>query len=837
MKNNRKKRSKNLKMRTKKPIKTKKINQHIASGFCAHSEYAYGDIKNPIKLYRGKKTGEKLCNYLENEAKRLYNMFPNNKKMDKLNDDEQKSHDEARNCYMCNGEFVEWDESKKDDKDFKKKFKNGRKVRDHCHYTGKYRGAAHSKCNLAYQLPKHIPVVFHNLSKYDSKHFIKDLAKKFGESGITVIAKNGEEYISFSVKVVVGSYIDKKGKSRNKTVELRFIDSLRFMPSSLDKLAAGLDDDDFKNLRKEFPDDKTFKLLRKKGVYPYEYIDSLKRFKETKLPNKDKFYSKLTKSGITDEMYEHAKNVWDAMEIKNMGEYHDIYLKTDVLLLADVFRNFRNTCLKNYDLDPAYFLTAPGLAWQACLKYTGVKLELLSDPNMVLMFEKGTRGGIVQAIKRYAEANNKYMGDKFDIKKLISYLMYLDENNLYGNPMSGKLPFGGFKWYKDFDASETDTSKLAEFISRKASEENKGYLLEVDVGYPKKLHDKHNDLPFLPEKMPIGKVDKLVPNLNDKEKYVVHINTLDQALKHGLILKKIHRIIQFDQKDWMKKYIEKNTELRKVAKNDFEKDFFKLMNNSVFGKTMENVRKHRNIKLVTNRKEFNKLVMKPVFNGSKKFGDDFFACEIKKTSVLMNKPIYLGQAILDISKTIMYEFHYDFMLPKYGDKVELCYMDTDSFVYHIKTEDVYKDFAPHVKKHFDTSNYSKDCGLPIEIGMNKKKLGMMKDELGGKIMTHFVTLGNKVYSYKTLSGDEVKKCKGTNKHVVDKELEYSDYTKSLFDNVIINRKNPRISTHNHNLYTIETDKIALNPNDDKRIICSNGINTLARGHYKIPLSA
>ena len=252
-----------------------------------------------------------------------------------------------------------------------------------------------------------------------------------------------------------------------------------------------------------------------------------------------------------------------------------------------------------------------------------------------------------------------------------------------------------------------------------------GYVLEVDVKYPRELHDLHNDLPFMCEKIrvkgpavagasPSG-VEKLVPNLHDKKKYVIHVKALKQALDHGLVLERIHRVIQFKQSAWMKGYIDFNTRLRTVAKYDFEKDFYKLRNNSVFGKTIENIRRHRDIKLLNNKEDHLKQVMKPNFKGGVLMGADLMGCEMGKVKVKMNKPFYLGEAILDLSKTIMYEFHYDYMKRKYNEKsLKLLYMDIDSLVYDIKTEDFYKDIAEDVETRFDTSGYVPGRPLPIE---------------------------------------------------------------------------------------------------------------------------
>ena len=237
---------------------------------------------------------------------------------------------------------------------------------------------------------------------------------------------------------------------------------------------------------------------------------------------------------------------------------------------------------------------------------------------------------------------------------------------------------------------------------------NCGYLLEVDIRYPKELHNSHNDLPFMCGRMKLNGVEKLVPNLYYRRKYVIHIKALAQAIDHGLVLEKIHRAIEFKQSAWMREYIDFNTKLRTAATNDFEKDFYKLMNNSVVGKTMENIRKHRNIKLVNNEEDYLRNVIRPNCKSGTLLGPDLMSCEMGKVRVVMNKPVYLGQAILDLSKTIMYEFHCDYIIPKYGDRLKLCYMDTDSLIYSVKTEDFYSDISTDIESRFDTSGYPND---------------------------------------------------------------------------------------------------------------------------------
>ena len=254
--------------------------------------------------------------------------------------------------------------------------------------------------------------------------------------------------------------------------------------------------------------------------------------------------------GISHKDCDHAKNVWNMFNMKNLGNYHDLLVQSDTLLLLDVFQEFRKTCIKEYELDPCDLVSAPDLSWKACLKLTNVKLELLKDKDMLLMLEKGIRGGISQAIHKYAKGNNKYMKN-YNKNITSSYLQYLDANNLYGWAMSKKLPIGGFKW--------DNPNKYTEDLIKNYDENGKyGCILEVDIEYPKELCKEHRDWPFLCDRRKIDKTSKLIATFEDKEKYVVHISALKRALNHGLLkLEKMHRVIQFVRTKWRKPYIEK----------------------------------------------------------------------------------------------------------------------------------------------------------------------------------------------------------------------------------------------------------------------------------------
>ena len=789
---------------------TKKYQKHEPISFSYYIA-VNGVFKPVLRKYTKTKPEDAdamdiFIKWLEEDVKDIANIEP--KEMI-FTEEDIKHFNNASDCWICGEEL------------------GNDRVRDHCHFTGRYRGPAHNKCNLKYRKPKNISVFFHNLSGYDSHLFIKKLGTPDKNENIDCIPNNEEKYISFSKTIVTGQYTNKKGEIKDKTFKIVFKDSLKFMSSSLGALVNNLPKDAFKNLLKYFTP-KQAEILKQKGFYPYEYMDSEEKFNDTKLPPREAFYSKLSGKGITEKDYKHAGDVWNSFKMKTFKEYHELYNITDVLLLADVFENFRDLCLKIYGLDPVYYFTAPGLAWDACLKITDIDLELLSDPNMLLMFEKGIRGGISIISNRYGEANNKYMRKGFNKNKPSKYLMYLDANNLYGCAMSEKLPTHGFKWLSCGEMEKLFNNQVLQVWEKIPC------ILEVDLEYPENLHDLHNDYPFCPERVECKNgVEKLIPNLNDKTKYIIHYKNLIQCLRAGMKLKKIHRGIKFVQSEWMKPYIDKNTNLRAMAKNNFEKDFFKLMNNSVFGKTMENIRNRVDVKLVNTKEKLRKLVAKPNFKGRKIFNENLVSVHMKKTSLTMNKPIYLGMCILDLSKIIMYDFHYNYIKSKYADKAKLLFTDTDSLMYEIETEDFYKDIAGDVKDKFDTSDYPENHPSGIPTGENKKVLGMMKDEAAGKIIKEFVGLRSKLYSFVMDDGGETKKCKGIKKQVVERSIRHEHYKTCLTTGKELLRKQNILRSYEHEVYTEEVNKVALSALDDKRYILSDGMDTLAWGHYKI----
>ena len=795
---------------------TQAYQKHKPSGFgykvVCHYDKKYS---KPAVIYRGENPVPKFIQHLFREVKDCQKIITERAKRKLvMSASDEKDFRNAKKCWICQ-------------KGYKGDEGENIPVRDHCHMTGKYRGSAHKKCNFRLQISAEkikIPAVFHNLKGYDSHFIIEKLGDiiKREPLNVKVIATNAEKYTAI--------YLDK---------HLAFIDSYQFMASPLANLAKNLPAEKYIYTSEAFEGEK-LALMKEKGVYPYDYMDSEAKFSQTQLPQKGDFYSLLTNEEISESEYAHAQKVWETFGIENMGQYHDLYLKSDVLLLADIFENFRETNLTNSGLDPAHYVSSPGLSWDAMLKMTNVKLDLISDVDTQNFIEKGMRGGISTITHRYAQANNKYMKN-YDPEKESSYIPYLDANNLYGWAMSQKLPTGDFRWIPS-----------PEYINLDSYDENsaKGLILEVDLEYPPELHRLHNDYPLAPEKMvvreemlsdysrkilgregmTIGKVQKLIPNLKDKEKYVLHYRNLQLYLKLGLKLKKIHRALEFSQSKWLEPYIAFNTQKRAGAKNAFQKDFFKLMNNSVFGKTMENLRKRSNIQLVTNPEKMERLAARPTYISHKIFHENLVAVHSKQTKLLLNKPSYVGMCILELSKLVMYNFHYNYILPKYGKKAKLLFTDTDSLCYHIETEDIYSDFFED-RELFDNSDYPSDS--KFYFSENKKVIGKFKDETAGVPIREFIGLKSKMYSISLDNEKFSKKAKGVKKNVIRKGISHGDYLDVLNQSKVMHHKMKTIRSDCHQISSYEINKISLSPFDDKRYILSDGISSYAYGHLNI----
>ena len=635
---------------------------------------------------------------------------------------QQEKHLNATECYLCQKQFNENEET-------------ARKHVNQCHITGEYRGPACQYCNMNNLSLKgvELPVFFHNLKGYDMHHIIKEVQDR----KVDVIGTSKEKLIT--AKVYVLKEEDDGGEDVGKKFDIskfnyQVKDSFAFMSTSLATLASNLEKKDLvsvsefvKNyfLKKRYPGHKCYPeppsseietqlqiqrlrqerrgakyegrclfpskmddyrnwppvedpthideitqeqitsgldLLMRKGVFPYEWMNEDEKLYTTSLPPKECFHSELYNEDISDEEYEHARKLWDHFECATFEEYHNLYLITDVLLLRDVFDKFRKTCMEYYQLDAARYLTAPSLAWDAMLLYTGVEIELLTEDkhDIHTMHEDHVRGRQVSLQTRLIECDDK------------SGICYIDANNLYGYAMSLPLPTGGHEF---LSREGIETKKWDEKLNRDMDDCSYGYVFEVDLEYPKELHDEHDDLPFCAEKRKIKEElspfqkdllgdeklmtsVKLLTTLYDKKKYMIHERYLKLALVNGLKLSYIHNVIRFKQAKFMKSYIDFNTQKRTEAKNEFEKDFFKLMNNAVYGKTLENMRNHVKMRVITDGDKMERYIRNPEFYGSMLINDDVAIVTERVKIAKLKTPVFIGGTVLDNSKHLMYDFKY-----------------------------------------------------------------------------------------------------------------------------------------------------------------------------------
>ena len=633
------------------------------------------------------------------------------------------------------------------------------KVRDHCHLTGKYRGPSHSKgnINVTQKQSNLLPFIFHNFSNYDCHMFFKKMVdKKNDKIDFDIIPKTNEEYISVTFGCI------------------RFVDSYRFLSSGLDSLVKSLVEDDFKILKKEFPD--KWQYLNKKLAYPYEYFNSIDDYKKpVHNLKKEDFFSELKNKCPDDEEIQRTKEIIEIFNIKDGKELTELYLKSDVILLADVFEKFIKISVEEFGINPLYCVSLPGYTWQCGMKYTDINLQTLQDKEMILLLENNIRGCI-----------SSVMGDRYIKSNDNKKILYIDANNLYGHSMSQYLPFDEIKF---------DNDVTLEDIINTPDDNDIGYFVEVDLKYPDNIKEKTKKFPFAPVNKKINpdnyndymkeirpdtnvQTKKLICDWSDKKNYLIHYRMLKFYVRHGMIVDKVHDVISFKQSRWLEKYINFNTQKRNQAASDFEKDFYKLLNNAFYGKTMENVRNRLKIKFIKKDK-YRKIIeyqSKLTFNGIHKSYENCDSYTIKQNEVLMDKPLHLGFSVLELSKLLMYETYYDKLQPYFGqEKIQLHYMDTDSFVLIVNTKDIIKDLKS-LEDIFDFSNLDKTHELFSK--KNKKVLGRFKIETPKNIwIDEFVCLRSKMYAFKC--GEHSKnKLKGISKSQ-SKNIKFEEYKKCL----------------------------------------------------------
>ena len=757
-------------------------------------------------LYRGPDAHNVFLDAMIGLAERIAERFQIEKDI-RMDAEAEAAFQAVTECQLCDLRFS----------------KDNPKVRDHDHQyvdpeKSNYRMALCRRCNLQFKHPRTLMVVFHNGSPYDFHKVVKALSGRNLKPEI--IAQTSERYITIIVRP-------------GKGVKIQFIDSFKFLAASLEKLASTLPDEAFIRTRSLCSTPEQLEIAKQKAVFCYDYVTDETKLEVTQPPPKEEFYSKLKSEHISDADYARFCKTWELFGFENLGEYVDFYLKLDVCLLADVFQEFRKFGQQHYKLDPANFLTLPSFAFRAFLKMTKVKIDLFkeSQHEMTTMILTSIRGGISQSMLRHAVANNPYLKDSYDPREPETYLAYFDVTALYAFTMCKPLPRGDYRWLEPHELVTFTEDKI------RSLDENGdiGYIFEVDLEYPEELHDKHVDLPFCCENQvppQLGsKHPKLLTTLEHKRKYTIHYVALKQALKHGLKLLALRRGIRFHQRPYLREFIELNARLRQEAKgNEFHQSLLKLCSNACYGKFLENPLKRKKMLLASTEQRMAKLIRRADFLDRKIFDQKLAVVELHKKTVKFDRPGIVGFSILDLSKVHMYQFHYEEMLKRYPrENVHIVYMDTDSFIYSVKTPDLYADLRLNLNI-FDTSNYPKDH--PCFSDKNYKVMGTFKDETGGDPIVEVVAIRAKLYLYRTASKTD-KRAKGVQKSVVQKSIGLDDFIDGIYQNKDAYRDARTITSKKHEIYTVQSRKKAICSYDDKRFILQGNVVSLPFGHYAL----
>jgi hypothetical protein len=676
---------------------------------------------------------------------------------------------------------------------------NSPKVRHHCHVTGKYVGAWCRRCNYLEGKKKlQLVVFFHNLRGNDAhmilRYGLMEIAKLHGKDGNVrqfIIGKSAEKLSSFQF----GNFI--------------FRDSLLHLGCSLERAVDNLIKSNY-----DFPICEKVglhPLLRRKGIYPYKWVDSVKKFKYTVLPSIEFFHNDLTQELCSPEDYQHAQNVWKTLKCKTFGDYHHHYLMADVVLLADVFEEYRTKGLSNWQLDPAQFVTAPSYTYKAFLKYIDRPIQVMWDLQMYEFFRDAMRGG-------YCSVGETVFANVY--KKEGECIVGFDMNSLYPTAMLHPMPLCDFEWISGEEGERILRDKSYNWV-----ESETGYWLEVDILCPKNIHDRVAAYPLFPERID----GKLKATLSPKVRYKAHIANLRLGMELGYKIIKVHRGIKFRQERFMAPYISKLAEERRKNKsNPSLAEFYKLMMNSLFGKTCENPENYRKFKLSAGTEMCIRIL-----NSLKTIKDyhlidpekDVVLLELMKCEVHYNKPLAIGATILDVSKWYMQTFYYKVLKPYYEDRMKFLYTDTDSIVGWFKTKDIKEDLKdPRLSPHFETPNTEKVPGF-----MKIEKIGIVMFyalclkhyffviDKNGKLVCNEAFKGIPGYARNKPNQEELEKILRSEKPSIQDRKKYTMQT---------------IRPRKHEVFVMQMEREPTDE-DDKRYYVPNSYETLSWGHYKI----
>lgn len=765
-----------------------------------------------------------------------------------------------------------------------------------------YIGACHYDCKKHISRYDEIPVVFHNLSNYDEHFIIKNLKASlfalntnenliyYGNSskkGFRCIPLDGDKFMTFSF------------------MGLKFIDSYRFLSASLSTLV--------ENLRKSDPQKFVYtdlemkkylertrmieytpeikELMLRKGVFPYEWFDEPMKLEETEFPPIEEFFSSLSNDNIKLSEWQHGKRVWNLLNIKVMQNYHDIYMIQDVLLLADVFETFRKLCEQNNNLEPLWYVSLPGYTMDSAFSFLpGIPyhdcvhpfyIELFDErqPDMYYFIEQAIRGGVSMTPGRYSKANNPFIPN-YNIDEIIKYIMYFDITNLYGYGLSSTLPSGGYLWIDDV----LQKNGIVNNIEKLSINDPIGYFLEIDAEFPNDCHDYLKDFPPAPvndsifnentspyyqdllEKFGMrhdNNLKKLLCPLYARSKYIVHYRNLQQYTKLGMVVTKVHRVLQFNQSNWLEPYVTFCTQKRAQSKNDFEKDFYKLLVNSLYGKFIQNNRKFKKVVAVGNTLTKNKW--DPYMESFRIINKEVTLMYLRKGQVDLYSSVIVGACVLEHAKWLMYHMFYDILKGVFDNRIKLLFTDTDSLCVEIiadnpmqemKENKVNKELEtdPILQKilqkstsktnrtldYFDMSGWPQDdsyYGGNYHNPTNKKLVGTNKDEMVGiegknVYILEVVAFRSKMYSI--LTTEMTKNAAKGISRAVKKQLTHEQYVECLNHDddeeyKVEKKKMTSIQSKDNELYLVEIEKATLNPVDSK-VFLVDAFTTLPYGH-------
>ena len=773
--------------------------EHQLSSYCYNLVCRERPVFNRHKLYRG--NDESVINNFLNEIKNVLDHIKECKKkfysLPCLTDEQLKRHKKLKRCEICDVKF---------DKDIKR-------VQHHNHISGDYIATTCQSCNSKIRTDTTLYIVFHYLKGYDIHYIINKINYHFKDSNINLLGHNSSSIFHIDIDS-----------------SIKIIDSHEYIKGSLMSLSENLKDEDIiytRELINKYGHD-----FVKKDIFPFRYIDDFSKYNENTFPDIKYF------DNVNAQTYEKYRNFYET-NFKTLGEYSDYYLEKDVRLLSDIMESYRTIFMEKYESEIFSHYSINSLTWEVMKKWCPIKIKILDNYKIYSAFESMARGGLCDiASIRYSCANNIYM-ENYDPNVESSYIMHFDINSMYGHIMrTYPMPYDEFSFLtneeiRDFNIWDYNINS------------DHGFLLNINISEINiKYHDYYNDLPLCPVKETVLKKNisdyqkkilkendknfissqKLICNFNEKQNYTLHYLTLQYYLKMpGFKVKQINYIIKFKQAKYLKDYIEYNHKNRIKSTNENDKNLYKLMINSSFGRTLLNKKKYCSNLKIFNDQDYDKvlkIISNDRFKDYEAIDENNAIINIEKQCIKLDSPSYIGSCILDLSKIIFYDNWYK-LKNKYKDNISLMYYDTDSYLCHIKTEDIYKDMS--MMNIFDMSSYNHDFKY---YKQGVYEMGLLKDEnsVYNSQIVEACALKSKLYGY--IKENDKIKYKG-----IKNELDFQSLKNVVFNNEMIKSDFYTIKAKNHKIFSY-TDHKTLIGYTDKRYLY-NPVMSYAYGHFMI----